>query len=99
MPGYLLDDTSGDVPVGAALIAGHKVGVFPDLSKAVEEIIHVKEVIEPVEEWAKVYDALYPYYIKMYRQLDGTLKDLRETVVHIQENGYFADAVSARPVR
>ncbi|GEM_PF-134662 len=98
MPVYLLDDTSGDVPVGAALIAGHKVGVFPNLSKAVEEIIHVKEVIEPVEEWAKVYDELYPYYIKMYRQLDGTLKELRETVVHIQENGYFANA-GVHPVR
>ena len=41
-PVYLLDDKSGDVPVGDALIVGHKVGVFPDLTKAAEKIVKIK---------------------------------------------------------
>lgn len=80
MPVYLLDENAGDVPVGDALIAGHKVGVFPDLSEAVEKIIKVSTVIEPVEEWADAYDKLYPYYINMYRHLDEDLVNLRYTI-------------------
>ena len=80
MPVYLLDENAGDVPVGDALIAGHKVGVFPDLSEAVEKIIKVSTVIEPVEAWADAYDRLYPYYIDMYCHLDEDLKRLRYTI-------------------
>lgn len=80
MPVYLLDDASGDVPVGDALIAGHKVGVFPDLTEAINRIVKVKEVIEPIPQWEAAYDKLYPYYIKMYQHLDADLKQLRDTV-------------------
>ncbi|MDD3794635.1 MAG: FGGY family carbohydrate kinase [Lachnospiraceae bacterium] len=78
IPVALLDDRSGDVPVGDALLAGHKVGVFPDLAQAVEKIVKVKEVIRPDEEWAAAYDKLYPYYIEMYQKLDSSLKNIRE---------------------
>ncbi len=84
MPVYLLDEKSGDVPVGDALIAGHKVGVFPNLTKAVENIVKVDEIIQPVDEWVKVYDKLYPYYVDMYGKLDGSLMSLRETVLSME---------------
>lgn len=80
MPVYLLDDKSGDVPVGDALIVGHKVGVFPELTKAAEKIIKVNEIVEPVEEWVEAYDKLYPYYVEMYKHLDTDLKSLKNTV-------------------
>lgn len=83
MPVYLLDDKSGDVPVGDALIVGHKVGVFPDLTKAVQQIVKVNEIIQPVDEWADAYDKLYPYYVDMYQHLDQDLKSLRNTVEHL----------------
>lgn len=77
MPVYLLDDASGDVPVGDALIAGHKVGVFPDLAEATSRIVKVKEVIDPIPQWEAAYDKLYPYYIKMYQHLDADFKELK----------------------
>jgi xylulokinase len=80
MPVYLLDEKTGGAPVGDALIVGHKTGVFPDLTKAVEQLIKVKEVIQPVPEWAAAYDRLYPYYIEMYQHLDNDLKRLRKTI-------------------
>jgi xylulokinase len=80
MPVYVLDERSGDVPVGDALIAGHKVGVFPDLGKAAEKIVRVKEVVQPMKEWTEVYHKLYPYYVEMYGHLDGDLKRLKETL-------------------
>lgn len=85
MPVYLLDEKSGDVPVGDALIVGHKVGVFPDLTKAAEKIVKVKEVIWPVKEWEEAYDRLYPYYVQMYQHLDGDLKSYKTTIDELRE--------------
>lgn len=77
MPIYILDERSGDVPFGDALIAGNAVGVFPDLTEAMSRLIQVKEVIEPNEEWADVYDKMYPFYISMYKNLDADLKNFQ----------------------
>lgn len=80
VPVLILDERSGDVPLGTALLAGHRTGIFPDLARASQEIIRVREVVEPKEAWANVYDQLYPFYVEMYEKLDGTLKKLKETV-------------------
>lgn len=74
IPVYILDEKSGDVPFGDALIAGNGVGVFSDLSETMSKLIHIKEVIEPVEEWADMYDKIYPFYLSMYKNLDADLK-------------------------
>ena len=76
MPVYVLDESSGDVPVGDCLIAGKKLGVFPDLAEAANRIIKVKEAIQPDPEWVKVYDKLYPLYVSMYEHLDQDLVQL-----------------------
>ena len=68
------------------MIVGHKVGVFPDLTEAVKSVVKVDEVIQPNEEWAKVYDQLYPYYVNMYQSLDANLRALRQTVTDIQKD-------------
>lgn len=80
MPVYVLDDESGDVPVGDALIVGHKVGVFPNLKEATDKVIKIKEIIEPIKEWTEVYDKMYPYYVDMYNNLDKNLKDFRKVM-------------------
>lgn len=84
IPLYLLEEESGDVPVGDALIAGNRLGVFEDLTEAVKKIVKVKEVIEPVKEWEEAYDKLYPYYVEMYQHLDADLKRLKDTVQEIR---------------
>ena len=85
IPVYLLDEKSGDVPVGDAFIVGRKVGVFPDLTKAAEKIVKVKEIIQPVKEWEEAYDRLYPYYVEMYQSLDQDLKSLKETIGELRK--------------
>ena len=77
MPVYVLDETSGDVPVGDCLIAGHKLGLFPDLEEASRKIIKVKEVIQPDPEWVRIYDSIYPLYVSMYEHLDQDLVRLQ----------------------
>lgn len=83
MPVLLLDEKTGEVPFGDALIAGNAVGVFSDLSEAVQRLITVKEVIEPDPEWEKIYDELYPFYLNMYRHLDQDLYQLQRVVERI----------------
>lgn len=85
MPVYVLDEKSGDVPVGDALIVGHKVGVFEDPSEAVNRIIKVKEIINPIPEWEEMYDKYYPFYIDMYKHLDQDLKKLKDTTDGIKK--------------
>ena len=77
VPVYILDERSENVPFGDVLIAGSGVGVFPDLAKTMTELIHIKEVIEPIAEWAEVYDKIYPFYINMYQHLDDDLKQFQ----------------------
>lgn len=86
MPVHILDEKSGDVPFGDTLIAGNAVGVFPDLSASIEKLIQIKETIQPVGEWADVYDKLYPYYINMYKNLDPSLKELKDTMSQISSS-------------
>ena len=85
MPVYLLDERAGDVPFGDTLIVGNAVGVFPDLTAAIERMIQVKEVIEPDEEWAAAYDRLYPMYRKMYQHLDQDLVDLKGIMLDLEK--------------
>lgn len=80
MPVYVLNETSGNVPVGDALIAGHQLGVFPNLTEAAERLVQIDEVIEPDPEWTAVYDKFYPFYKKMFRHLDQDLEELRKVV-------------------
>ena len=85
LPVYVLNPTSGDVPVGDALLAATTVGMFSSLEEGVSKSIKVDEIIEPDPEWVKVYDTLYPYYLKMYRDLDQDLKRLDETLLKMKE--------------
>jgi len=80
MPVYVLSEDSGDVPVGDALIAGNAVGLFPDLKKATELVVKVKEVVNPDPVLEHIYDEMYPYYISMYQALDPHLKQLDQTL-------------------
>jgi xylulokinase len=80
IPVHILDEKSGDVPFGDALIAGQAVGIFTDLTKSMEKLVTVKEVIQPIKEWTHVYDQMYPFYINMYKHLDSDLKHLKDTI-------------------
>lgn len=84
VPVYVLDESSGDVPVGDALIAGSRVGFFPDLQEAIRKLIKVKEIIQPIPEWEEAYDKLYPYYVKMYQDLARDLASLSDTLKSFQ---------------
>ncbi len=82
-PVKILDEKSGDVPVGDALLAGNKLGVFPNLTEVINKVIRIKEVIEPNEEWMRVYDRMYPFYVSFYQSLDQELKQYKNVVNYL----------------
>ena len=84
VPVMILDEKSGDVPFGGALIAGQATGVFTDMTRTIKKTVSIKEVIEPNPEWASVYDMLYPYYIEIYRDLDKDFVRLKNTWTEIE---------------
>lgn len=85
VPVLIPDEKSGDVPFGDVLIAGSAVGLFTDLTKTINELIKIKEVIQPVDEWADAYDKLYPFYIDMYEALDKDLLRYRNRWVEMSK--------------
>jgi xylulokinase len=54
--------------------------VFKSFEEASSRAIRIKEIIQPVDEWVNAYDKLYPYYVKMYQDLDQDLMDLKQTL-------------------
>ena len=69
------------MPCGDVLLAGHAVGIYPNLSDAVKKMVKIKEIVNPIPEWERIYDELYPYYIDMYKHLDNDLSKLHKIVV------------------
>jgi xylulokinase len=59
---------------GAALLAGVRAGVFPDVGEAVARCVRVGERVEPDPDWAAAYDEGYERFRALYpalRRLEG----------------------------
>jgi len=74
----------GGAPMGDAIVAGYGIGLYQDFVKAVETFQHVDKVVDPVDEWVKIYDDMYPVYISMINHLDNDLQMLEEVVCQQQ---------------
>ncbi len=62
--------------LGAALLAGVGVGVYPTLAAAAEQAVHVDRVFEPDPDAAARYADLYAVYRDAYQALAGVHADL-----------------------
>ena len=78
VPVLLMDEKSGEVPLGDVLIAGRAVGLFENVEDAINRLIAVKEVIMPDPAWAACYDEAYPFFLEIYEKLDDTLARLHQ---------------------
>jgi len=61
---------------GAALIAGVGVGVYKNISEAVNGIVKIKKTITPRIENVKKYDDYYKLYKKLYHSLKEDYEEL-----------------------
>jgi xylulokinase len=56
--------------LGAAIFAGTGSGCFKDIREAVDGMVVVDSVCEPVQENAEIYDELYNIYCRVYEGMD-----------------------------
>ena len=57
--------------LGAAILAGKAIGMFPDIEKACQKMIQEKERFVPNPENKKVYDRGYSNYKKLFNDLES----------------------------
>jgi len=55
--------------LGAAILAGKAVGMFPSLQAACGQMVSIKERFEPNPDNAAVYAATYDRYVELYDRL------------------------------
>jgi len=69
-------ETSG---LGAAILVAKGLGWFPNLNEAVNKMVHVKKIFEPVPDNVKIYQKMYSkVYSKMYKVLKPLYSQIRE---------------------
>jgi len=69
----VVPDISTGAPFGGAIIAGSGLGIYKNPGKFAKEVTKIKKIVEPVEEWNKVYNEIYEVYISLYK---NTKQDL-----------------------
>ena len=57
--------------LGAAVLAGSAVGIFPDVASAVDAFVKEKCRFEPNQENSAIYDRNYDLYKLMFHELKG----------------------------
>ena len=62
--------------LGAALLAGVGAGVFPDLTAAVRQTVHLPTRIEPETDAVVAYEQRF----QLYRQVYPLLKDISRRI-------------------
>ncbi len=62
--------------LGAAIWAGLGAGVFPSYREAIDRMVHIERVVEPVPERRARYDALYRQYLDLYPAVRGVMHSL-----------------------
>ncbi len=72
----LLPRTSVGSPFGAAIVAGMGVGVFPDIRKSLQEMVHLERRFEPNLANHERYTKSYRIYRDLYEHVKGDFDQL-----------------------
>ena len=65
----LLPQVSVGAPFGDAMLAGMGVGLFPDISQTLREIVQVRTIYEPNPTHRALYDDLYGVFRELYNHV------------------------------
>lgn len=79
MPVYISRTPSG-APKGGAMLAGYAAGIYHSMEEAYEVMKCPEEMIEPVSSWSKIYDGLYPLFIRMRDHLTDDYQELEKII-------------------
>lgn len=69
-----------DASYGSALLAGVGIGVFSDLTDAVNRCVKTSNIFEPDEFNHQVYKKMFPLYLDIHDRLEGIYKDIFKVI-------------------
>jgi xylulokinase len=72
----IFPEYTDSAPLGAAILAGVGVGVYPGFKEAVESTVKVKECIEPRGKFHSLYQELFKIYQDLYLKLKEDFEHL-----------------------
>jgi len=72
----MVPEYTDSAPLGAAILAGVGVGVYPGFKEAVESTVKVKECIEPRAKFHSLYQELFKIYQDLYLKLKEDFEHL-----------------------
>jgi xylulokinase len=64
--------------LGAALLAGVAVGIYPDIPAACAQVVHTRPATQPGPEAQARYHAMYALYQGLYPALRATMHALSD---------------------
>ncbi len=62
-------------PSGDAMLVGMGLGLYPDITSVLQQIVRVKTVYQPNPEHHAVYQAIFPLFCKLYAHLREDFDD------------------------
>jgi xylulokinase len=63
-------------PLGSAVIAGHAVGLFPDMAETVKRFTEITQDVQPRAEYTWAYAPYAEFYAKLYNRVEPIFDDL-----------------------
>jgi xylulokinase len=63
-------------PLGSAVIAGHAVGLFPDMAETVRRFTEITQDVQPRAEYTWAYAPYAKFYAELYQRVEPIFDDL-----------------------
>lgn len=71
--------------LGAAIVCGVGLGIFPDFNNAVKDFVKVREIIEPEQKSAKRYDGYYEAFKELYKAVSPINTRIKRLIAESEE--------------
>lgn len=78
IPHAVCANRSDFAPLGSAIIAGHAVGLFPDMAQTARQFTEVAQPVQPIAENQKAYRPYAEFYYNLFQRLEPIFDELLE---------------------
>jgi xylulokinase len=69
-------------PLGSAVVAGHAVGLFPDMAETVRRFTEITQDVHPRPAYTEAYKPHAEFYSRLYERVEPIFRDLAALVAH-----------------
>ncbi|PIE34784.1 hypothetical protein CSA56_06800 [candidate division KSB3 bacterium] len=78
----LIPETAIGAPFGDGILAGHGIGLFPDITQSIQQLVTIRETYKPRPRYVRTYQEMFAIYKDLYRHLQTDFAKLYELKRH-----------------